>query len=728
MLAYLMGARIGCIAADLSPPPVNSPSGQPGQVIAIDPDGPFWVTTGDGRPLRVSRYQIEVYVYTTDRLDRLIEAFGLSLPVRLSQIPFPDGRDATVWERGIRASNAPATEWSREPVVHGEKHPTQRLIDLNRPWVRSLFALLGITGGSALDVGCGDGWAMSLFQECGLQTSGFDVAPQSLRIARRYLPDAHLAELNYYVAGDHYTALHRTFNFIFCRSIGAAQKQIDWFEPSFLAATRGLADILETDGFLYWQQHSDRTGQIGRDDGFANTPLATVLAHFELAGLRPLLASVYGGIYALVLVRHDFPAQRRAAIEASQRGAWQAAMARFRRETRQVIRFSTVVVGPENAILDSYRAAIGHLSTLFSAAIPDERHRLIIVGTDAVARLYARAAATMHVRVICFWGLDPSIHAIDGISVEPIGWQPADSIDAPTAIVIAEPSLRAAALVMPLVVRQLDLTVDPTASEHFIESARIYLFSGDQDHNLAPAMRDHLTGVAEWRDDINASVRIHPGGGQSVFSHGSVMPYENEALLGASIDDRENRGTHIFNFDDLPWKVNGKGSIVRSQEGIGMVALARRNIDLSVRETRLISRFTFQAWVRRQSGKASDCRVEILLDNQEFRLSIGIADISLETVERTTLWRRPVVRPLQNWHGSTVEWHHIRCVLEPSRAALTIDGQLIGSAPVRRTGRASAGVSQTWRSVRIGLGIWDNSMADTEIWWRDISIACTTPD
>ena len=60
MRAYLMGARIGCLEADLTPPPVDSPSGQPGQIIALDPAGPFWVNTGDGRPLRVSRYQIDV--------------------------------------------------------------------------------------------------------------------------------------------------------------------------------------------------------------------------------------------------------------------------------------------------------------------------------------------------------------------------------------------------------------------------------------------------------------------------------------------------------------------------------------------------------------------------------------------------------------------------------------------------------------------------------------------
>lgn len=160
----------------------------PGQVIAIDPNGPFWVVTGDGQFVRVTRYQIHVYIYTTDRLDRLMSAFGLSLPVRLCQIPIIDGHDATIWERGIRAWNAPAPNWRLEPIARGEKDPTEQLIDLNRPFVHSLFALLGITRGhAALDVGCGDGWAMSLFQEVGLHCSGFDVAPQSLRIARRQI-------------------------------------------------------------------------------------------------------------------------------------------------------------------------------------------------------------------------------------------------------------------------------------------------------------------------------------------------------------------------------------------------------------------------------------------------------------------------------------------------------------------------------------------------------------
>ncbi len=42
-----------------------------------------------------------------------------------------------------------------------------------------------------------------------------------------------------------------------------------------------------------------------------------------------------------------------------------------------------------------------------------------------------------------------------------------------------------------------DPLLDPIGTAHLIRSTRIYLFSGDQDDNLAPAMRDHLTGVAE---------------------------------------------------------------------------------------------------------------------------------------------------------------------------------------------------------------------------------------
>src|SRR4051812_32197074 len=66
----------------------------------------------------------------------------------------------------------------------------------NRPLFEAVLDAAGVTAGTrVLDVGCGSGLALQLARERGASSSGLDITPGLLGIARERLPDADLREV-----------------------------------------------------------------------------------------------------------------------------------------------------------------------------------------------------------------------------------------------------------------------------------------------------------------------------------------------------------------------------------------------------------------------------------------------------------------------------------------------------------------------------------------------------
>src|SRR5262249_45122801 len=142
------------------------------------------------------------------------------------------------------------------------EHPDGLLIEQNRPFFARIMRRLEIPdGGWCLDIGCGNGWTIGTLAQLGYRVAGFDITPASLATARRTLPGADLAELDYYDAGAQYARDDRTFEFMICRCLGIAQKLLDWTEPAWLDATRRLGERLAPNGVLYWVQLTTRKGE-----------------------------------------------------------------------------------------------------------------------------------------------------------------------------------------------------------------------------------------------------------------------------------------------------------------------------------------------------------------------------------------------------------------------------------------------------------------------------------
>src|SRR3954451_8518581 len=65
----------------------------------------------------------------------------------------------------------------------------------NRPLFEAVLDAAGVGAGTRLlDVGCGSGLALALARERGASTSGLDISPGLLGIARERLPQADLRE------------------------------------------------------------------------------------------------------------------------------------------------------------------------------------------------------------------------------------------------------------------------------------------------------------------------------------------------------------------------------------------------------------------------------------------------------------------------------------------------------------------------------------------------------
>ena len=351
------------------------------------------------------------------------------------------------------------------------------LIEPNRPYFRWLFSRLGLGAGSrSLDIGCADGWALSIFAEMGHQVDGFDVAPALLAIAKRHVPGVRVAELDYIDAGDHYARIGAEFDFIFCRGLGVAQKVVDWKDIHWIAATRRLADVLSPTGVMYWSQYGNRTGTID-GNGMSSASVSTLLEYFRNAGLRVLNLSVFHSIFAVLLVRPEFPEERIRSFNKLVAQERAVALRRYR---------AAAVHGPIDGDItaNAFRAAAGYLSDIFLGPGLDDNRPIYIAGSGsgsgAVADLYRKVASLLRLPVLSTWSdardADDSASSVGSTH--------------PVAVVIADPRQRAhvarrvARYPAPPIV--LDPWLPRKGSSE--QGNPIYLISGDQDTNLLPVI------------------------------------------------------------------------------------------------------------------------------------------------------------------------------------------------------------------------------------------------
>ena len=478
---YCAGAKIEILEAEVSSFHASPTDSESGTVVAIDDSGAFIVTTGSGS-VRVTSYDISFYVHKSTDLAAVMRTFGLNLPQKLSRIPFLDNRSSTVWERGVRAWGLPTQPPLDEiQYIPGSAHPSMNLIEPNHPYFRWLFSRLGIGVGSrSLDIGCADGWALSIFAGMGHHVDGFDVAPASLAIAKRHIPAVRLAELDYNDAGDHYARIGAEFDFVFCRGLGVAQKIVDWKEVPWIAATHRLANVLSPTGVMYWSQYGSRTGTID-GNGMSSASVTTVLEYFRNAGLRVLSLSVFHSIFAVLLVRPEFPEERIRIFRELVARERAVALRRYRDAADR-----GSIDGEITA--NAFRAAAGHLSDIFLGPGLDDNRPLYVAGSGAVADLYRKVASLLRLPVLSAWP-DPSEADDTASSV---------GSTYPAAVVIADPRQRAS--VARRLARQMapPIVLDPwlprTGSS--VQVNPIYLISGDQDTNLLPVIERIMAPLA----------------------------------------------------------------------------------------------------------------------------------------------------------------------------------------------------------------------------------------
>lgn len=130
-------------------------------------------------------------------------------------------------------------------------------IDHWRAWVRRNYIdRFGLRPGERLlDVGCGDGFWSSLFDEAGLVVCGFDLSPGGIQVARERYPGPSFA------VGDldsEFPFQDQQFDVVFARGLSHLCRDIDG-EPARRAIAR-MSRLVAPGGILLISQYSRRDG------------------------------------------------------------------------------------------------------------------------------------------------------------------------------------------------------------------------------------------------------------------------------------------------------------------------------------------------------------------------------------------------------------------------------------------------------------------------------------
>ena len=309
--------------------------------------------------------------------------------------------------------------------------------DSQERYFRWLFTRLDVPAhGRCLDIGCADPRVLGAFAATGRVPVGFSFDGLNSRTVQQLYPEAELADHDYDEAGEVYARAGDAFDFMFCRGLGFAERLLDWAEPGFVEATRALSQCLTANGVLLWAQYPDR--QLGRAEPIVRRrSVQGLLRHLEMAGLRLLSFAPTSTVVTVLAVRPDFPIEREALVHQANARDWLSILRHARVTLDQVPAEDAESAPVDDAtVIDALRAASAHLATLYLPRVTDQR--LLIAGTDAVARIYARAAEDLGQRVVGFWSSTAGEWTPSGMR-HPIGWLPTAPADRPTAIIVADP-------------------------------------------------------------------------------------------------------------------------------------------------------------------------------------------------------------------------------------------------------------------------------------------------
>ena len=350
---------------------------------------------------------------------------------------------------------------SRGPGLDGHAAEAD---DSQERYFRWLFSRLAVpANGRCLDIGCADPRVLGAFARTGRTPVGFSFDGLNSLTVRRLYPDAELADLDYDEAGAVYARAGATFDFMFCRGLGFAERLLDWREPGFVDATRALSQRLTPGGVLLWAQYPDR--RLGLAEPIiGRRAVQGLLRHLELAGLRLLSFAPTSTVVTVLAVRPDYPFERASRLHQANARDWLSILRHVRATLDQVpIEEENAAPVDDATVLDALQAASAHLATLYLPRVTEQR--LLIAGTDAVAQIYARAAESLGQRVVGFWSSIAS--EWNGSSMRhPIGWLPAALEEQPTAIVVADPTLASTVVRASLNIPVLNLwTLAPFVSD-----------------------------------------------------------------------------------------------------------------------------------------------------------------------------------------------------------------------------------------------------------------------
>lgn len=283
---------------------------QIGSILNINGNGTFIVKTGDGIIL-VSSYSILTpYEQFTDIRIFLTKSKEEEIPIVKSK-PFDNNQEANEWEKRIYkmyydsendkiydlTSNIfekKSNDYTKPQIQPGS---LQNLIDANVDFVNYLIRKTNLKRNDrVLDLGCGGGWATYLFSQAGMDSFGCDLDAE-VRMAKKAFPSCTFFTLDVFDLPK-YNELDGKFNFIFCRSLGVAQKIVDWDDPNWINVGKSLLNLLTDDGIIYWSQYGDMSDKM-KEDGMANASPKTMMSYFKNFGYI-MEMNVYGYMAFLI--------------------------------------------------------------------------------------------------------------------------------------------------------------------------------------------------------------------------------------------------------------------------------------------------------------------------------------------------------------------------------------------------------------------------------------------